>query len=1444
MKKINRFLTFVLVLSLLVSSFAGGFTAKASAEETSTRVYFYNSDNWAKVNAYVFNASNGEALGTWPGKAATNGGDGWWYVDVPAAPQFMIIFNNGSGFQTKDVPISDASSVYVTISGKTFSNKAAAEASVPSEPVSTKVWFYNSDNWAAVNAYVFGATNGQALGNWPGKAATNGGDGWWYVEVPAVPQFSIIFNNGSGSQTGDIVIANEANVYVTVNNAVFASKEAAEGSLSAEPVSTKVWFYNSNSWDAVNAYVFGTSNSKDLGAWPGTAATREGESDWWYVEVPAEPQFTIIFNGSGAQTGDIVIGDKSNVYVTVNNAVFASKEAAEASFGGGEDPEIPEPASTTVWFYNSDNWENVNAYVFGASNGEALGTWPGSAATRDGETDWWYVEVPADPQFTIIFNGSGAQTGDIVIADEANVYVTVNDAVFTTKEAAEASFGGGEDPEIPEPVSTTVWFYNSNNWETVNAYVFGASNGEALGTWPGSAATRDGESDWWYVVVPADPAFSIIFNGSGFQTKDVSISDKTNLYVTVSGDTFADKTSAEEAVAGTEPANTKVWFYNSDNWETVNAYVFGASNGEALGTWPGSAATRDGESDWWYVDVSADPQFSIIFNNGSGAQTGDIVIADETNVYVTVNDAVFASKEAAEASFGGGEDPEIPEPVSTTVWFYNSNNWETVNAYVFGASNGEALGTWPGSAATRDGESDWWYVVVPADPAFSIVFNGSGFQTKDVSISDKTNLYVTVGGNTFADKETAEESVANAEPANTKVWFYNSNNWENIKAYVFGASNGEALGTWPGTAATRDGESDWWYVEVPADPAFSIIFNGSGFQTKDVSISDKTNLYVTVSGDTFADKTSAEEAVASTEPANTKVWFYNSDNWETVNAYVFGASNGEALGTWPGSAATRDGETSWWYVEVPANPEFSIIFNNGSGAQTLDVTILDKAQAFVTVTGPEPYADKETAEEAQKEMDEDRKGSIRLWFYNSEGWARVRAYIFGASNGEVLGGWPGKAATRDGDRWWYIDVEADRPFYVIFNNGSNAQTADIQITDSTHVYVTKDGVYATKEEAEESIPNLKPFVSASTTVWFYNSLGWENVCAYAWGTYNADPLGRWPGSQAIRYEDTDWWYITCPFPAPFDIIFNDGREGGAQTQGVRITNSWNVYTTYQANMKYSSREAAEAAVGGNMKVYFYNTNGWSEVYAYTWGGVRGEEFGAWPGMLATRESEDSYWYYVEVLAGTHMNIIFSNGEDEQTSDVTVDDSKHLYITVKGEKFATKEDAEATITHVREINPEKTEKNYMLWFYNSEHWENVYIYLEDVEGKNLFGNEPGIRMHRQGESDWYFVNVTTDPNFTVKFSDGGTVATDVFTVVDEENVYFTAQGQFASKDAVLEALGESSEPAPGHTAQNDPAAGENGSGLGGVVIGGGAILTAAIGACVVILNKKRGKKSAA
>ena len=59
-------------------------------------------------------------------------------------------------------------------------------------------------------------------------------------------------------------------------------------------------------------------------------------------------------------------------------------------------------------------------------------------------------------------------------------------------------------------------------------------------------------------------------------------------------------------------------------------------------------------------------------------------------------------------------------------------------------------------------------------------------------------------------------------------------------------------------------------------------------------------------------------------------------------------------------------------------------------------------------------------------------------------------------------------------------------------------------------------------------------------------------------------------------------------------------------------------------------------------VYFENSEGWGEVYAYVWGGALGEEFGAWPGSPCTQVS-DNVWS--ADIPDDCTNVIFNNNNN-------------------------------------------------------------------------------------------------------------------------------------------------------------------------------------------------------
>ena len=168
--------------------------------------------------------------------------------------------------------------------------------------------------------------------------------------------------------------------------------------------------------------------------------------------------------------------------------------------------------------------------------------------------------------------------------------------------------------------------------------------------------------------------------------------------------------------------NTSVWFYNSEGWETVYAYVWN-DQGPILNSWPGSEVTGPVDIEmndlWVYIDIPVDVTLSpinIIFNNGDGTQSLEAVIDSNTNVYMTLLGNVFASKEEAETSMD----------VSTTIYYYNSEGWTDVYAYVIDSVFVEKMSQWFGDAMTQESDTNWWYIEVPFDTSvddIAVIFN-------------------------------------------------------------------------------------------------------------------------------------------------------------------------------------------------------------------------------------------------------------------------------------------------------------------------------------------------------------------------------------------------------------------------------------------------------------------------------------------------------------------------------------------------------------------------------------------------------------------------------------------------------------------------------------------------------------------------------------------------
>ena len=173
------------------------------------------------------------------------------------------------------------------------------------EPTTETVYFVNAANWTKVNAY---AWTTDPIVAWPGAAATleaeqiAGYDVYSYT-LEAGAAANVIFNNGSGAQTADLVWT--AGKYYVKDG--WYTKEEAEAKLAKPIEYESVYFVNAQGWDKVNIYTW----TPEVGGWPGVAMTKEAEQlagyDVYSYTVEKGTSFGgMLFNNTtGAQTGDL-----------------------------------------------------------------------------------------------------------------------------------------------------------------------------------------------------------------------------------------------------------------------------------------------------------------------------------------------------------------------------------------------------------------------------------------------------------------------------------------------------------------------------------------------------------------------------------------------------------------------------------------------------------------------------------------------------------------------------------------------------------------------------------------------------------------------------------------------------------------------------------------------------------------------------------------------------------------------------------------------------------------------------------------------------------------------------------------------------------------------------------------------------------------------------------
>lgn len=463
-------------------------------------------------------------------------------------------------------------------------------------------------------------------------------------------------------------------------------------------------------------------------------------------------------------TGDHILSD-----IRYNNA--ASAAAAHVQY---------QPTKSVIWAESHDTYMGGPSYL--TTDKMIKGTWSVVAAKKD-VSALYFARPYYSSQILLDENGNKvpksqvteAQMGEVgtmtwsdpevaAVNNFHNYFVgqservsSSNNIVYTERGNSGvviANLSGAGSIEIP--------VYNMVNGtykDQVSGNLFTVSNGTIKGT----IASKDGIAVVYNggTVIPATPSVTISQNGGDFYGDSLNVTITLNnassgtyqinngtvvsfsgtKTVTIGADAdFGDSITLKVSAIGSTATKTETYSFkkckqdtsnmiyvkNTAGWSNVYCYMWNSSS-DTNASWPGTKMTFVNDNVWSYKMTKS--YQNVIFNNGTGTQTGDMVSPGSGYIY---------NNGTSSWSQYSGTDPDDPITVHK-VYCKNTAGWSKVYCYMWNSTS-DTIGTWPGLEMTNEGNNIWSLTVSKSYQ--NVIFNnGSGTQTADLSFPGENYIY-------------------------------------------------------------------------------------------------------------------------------------------------------------------------------------------------------------------------------------------------------------------------------------------------------------------------------------------------------------------------------------------------------------------------------------------------------------------------------------------------------------------------------------------------------------------------------------------------------------------------------------------------------------------------------------------------------------------------------
>ena len=271
-------------------------------------------------------------------------------------------------------------------------------------------------------------------------------------------------------------------------------------------------------------------------------------------------------------------------------------------------------------------------------------------------------------------------------------------------------------------------------------------------------------------------------------------------------------------------------------------------------------------------------------------------------------------------------------------------------------------------------------------------------------------------------------------------------------------------------------------------------------------------------------------------------------------------------------------------------------------------------------------------------------------------WSNPCVWAWNENGDNAFDAWPGEEceALPDNNGWYYVWVP-DWANHVIVNaNAGEVQTGEL-VLDGKDAWITVSDADNAEVSYEAQTTGEIPEYVEKFVIHAKVDASWENPGLWAWSAPDGtNAFDAWPG-KAMTADENGWY--TAKAPIWVNSIIINANDGSVQTEDLSIDPA-EIWVTVEedgtADFSYTDPDKAEIP---NVTVHVKAPADWENPNLWAWSAPDGTN------VFALEEQDG--WLVKEIPGWVNSIIVNGNDGSVQTSDISIDTEKDVWVVVSG-----------------------------------------------------------------------------------------------------------------------------------------------------------------------------------